>query len=174
MSHKDRRNGILIGLSLIVLLGIFIVGMSIVTEHVEIQTIETEYTGKIQFIPTLSTTGNNTIEMKLRYITVTRNINLNEYIYEHDESAIIDTNHTEIYKLSLSSVENKTRIYEIEKIINGTFIRVLEMSQEVLKALITPSETIYEGQHFTTQVIVKDEIVYLWITPKSEDGVVKA
>jgi len=167
---KKRSGGLVIGFSILLLLGLFIGGLKLMTEHIDIQTIETEYTGKIQFIPTVSTTGNNTIEMKLRYITVARNINLNEYIYKHDESAIIDTNHTEIYKLSLSSVENKTRIYEIEKIVNGTFIRVLEMSQGVLKTLVTPSETIYEGQHFTTQVIVKDEIVYLWVTQKSEVG----
>ena len=167
---KKRSGGLVIGFSILLLLGLFIGGLKLMTEHIDIQTIETEYTGKIQFIPTLSTTGNNTIEMKLRYITVARNINLNEYIYEHDESAIIDKNHTMIYKLSLTSVEGKTRIYKIEKIINGTFIRVLEMSQGVLKTLVTPSETIYEGQHFTTQVIVKDEIVYLWVTQKSEVG----
>jgi len=172
---KKNRDGVLIALSLLVLLGMFVVGMYLVTEHAEIQpiqTVEEESMGKLEFIPIVRTSGNNTITMRLRYITIKRNVNPFEYIYNHEESAITNTNHTDLYKLSLSSEDNTTRVYRVEKIVNGTFIRILRMSDELLTKLTSPNGDIYESGHFEMQVKSDIGNVYLHLT-LSEDGAVK-
>ena len=169
---KKNRNGVLIAISVVVMLGIFAIGMSLVSEHVDIQPISTE-TGRLEFIPIVRTTGNNTITMKLKYIPIAKNIDPFEYIYDHEESAITNTNHTELYKLSLSSVDNTTRVYRIEKIVNGTFIRILRMSDGLMEKLITPGESIYESGQFSIQVKTDAGNVYLYLTqiqkPEVED-----
>ena len=174
MTRKGKnRNGVLIAVSIVVLLGIFAVGMSMVSEHVEIETIEEgEENGRLEFIPIVRTSGNNTITMKLRYITIKRNVKPFEYIYEHKESAVTNTNHTELYKLSLNSEDNTTRVYHIEKIVNGTFIRILRMSDGLLTKLTSPNGDIYESGLFEIQVKSDNGNVYLYLT-LSEDGAVK-
>jgi hypothetical protein len=173
MVHKDRRNGILIGFSIIALLVIFVLGVSLV-EYAGIQITqpieEGEDIGKLEFIPTVSVTNNNTVTMKLRYITIKKNVNLFEYIFDHEESAITNTNHTKLYKLSLSSEDNTTRVYRIEKIVNGTFIRILRMSDDLLGNLTSDNGIVYKSVGFGFEVKTDAGNVYLYLTqiPKPE------
>jgi len=171
---KKNRDGILIALILIVLLGLFVVGMSLTLEHIRIQPIgEGEDMGRLEFIPIVRVTNNNTVTMKLKYIPIAKNINLFDYIYEHEENALTNTNHTKLFKLSLISEENATRVYKVEKIVNGTFIRILRMSDELLTKLTSPNGDIYKSGHFEIQVKSDIGNVYLYLT-LSEDGAVKA
>jgi hypothetical protein len=156
-------NGILLAISIAALLGIFAIGMTLVTEHVEIEPIGEE-NGRLELIPTVSVTNNNTVTMKLKYIPIRKNINPLEYIYEHNESAICNTNHTQLYKLSLNSTNNQTRVYKIEKIVSGTFIRIVRLSDGLLKNLTVSNGIIYEGTGFSFEVKTDAGNVYLYLT----------
>ena len=171
---KKNRDGILIALILIVLLGLFVAGMSLTLEHIRVQPIgEGEDTGKLEFIPIVGTNDAGTVTMRLKYIPIAKNINLFDYIYEHEESALTNTNHTELFKLSLISEENATRVYKVEKIVNGTFMRILQMSEGMLEHLTSPGD-VYEDAQGRFNMQVKSDIgnVYLHLT-LSEDGAVK-
>jgi hypothetical protein len=160
-----KSSGLAVVVSVLLLMGLFVVGVKLVTERVEIKTVNAE-TGTLEFIPTMSSTEDGTVSMGLRYIPIRQNVNVFEYIYEHDDIALSDSDHTELFKLGLSNESDSTRIYKVEKIINGTFLRVLSTSANWVKNLTTPSNVAYENTEKEYHVEVKTDSgnVYLYMS----------
>ena len=143
---KNQKEGLIIGMSILLLLGLFIAATQFMNEEVEIKTTGLE-TAQVEFIPRMTTTEAGFIKMNFKYIPVSRNINVFDFIFEREEILICDSEHTAFFKLSLESEDDKLRVYNIEKILEGTVFRILSMNINTLNYFITPDTELFQSQN---------------------------
>ena len=171
---KKQSSWVVVGISILLLIGLFVAGIRMMEKHTEIQTIETETKGQLEFVPTIKSDEAGTVSMKLKYIPVSRNINIFEHIYEKEEIAISDTNHTELYKLTWSASTKliNTHIYQVEKIVEGTFVCVLSMDIETLEILTTPDNGLFADPsgEYTAEVRAEGGNINLYLTHIVEEA----
>lgn len=172
MARRQKTNWFVVFVSVVILIAIFFVAVYVIDEKTQVVvTSESEEFGHLELIPTLSTTEGGAVDMKLRYITIQRNVNVFDYIFEHEEIAISDTNHTELYLLKRVNETNATHTYQISKIENATFIRILVMHDSTFENLTTVQNVVVQDTdyRYTAQVSAVGNEVYLTMTKVTEE-----
>lgn len=171
MARRKRTNWFAVFVSVIVLISMFVIAVFYIERETQvIVTSESEEYGKLQIIPTARSDENGSVSMRLRYITILKNVNIFEHIYENEEIAISDENHTELYLLERVNETNTTHTYQISKIENATFIRILVMPESTFRNLITPQNVIIQSDQgiYSAQVRSSGDQVYLTMTKEVE------
>ncbi len=173
MARRKRTNWFAVFVSVIVLISMFAIAVFYIERETEIiVTSESEEYGKLQIIPTMRSDENGSISLGLRYITILENVNVFEHIYENEEIAISDENHTALYLLERVNETNTTRTYQISKIENATFIRILVMPESTFRNLITPQDIIVQSDQgiYSAQVRSEGNEVYLTMTREADES----
>jgi hypothetical protein len=78
---------------------------------------------------------------------------------------MMNENHTELYLANRTETTENTHTYRLEKIENGTFIRVLVMPESIFENLTTVQDVIVQNEQgtYTAQVKAQGNAVYLTI-----------
>jgi len=167
MAKKQKTSWFAVFVSVILLIGMFAVAVYYIDQETQvIVASESDEYGKLELIPTVSTGENGSIDMKLRYITIQKNVNVFDHVFEHEEIAISDQNHTALYFLERVNATNNTHVYQISKIENATFIRILVMADSTFENLTTPANVIVQDTdgRYSAQVQASGSEVYLNLT----------
>lgn len=171
MAKKKSTSKLAVMVSALVLLFVFVAAIFYIERETQvIVASESDGYGNLEMIPTLSTSESGSVDMKLRYITIRENVNVFDYIYENQETAVSDFDHTALYLLERVNSTNATHTYQISKIENATFLRILVMQKELLDQITIPQNLIVQDDQgrYSAQVITEDSQVYLNLT-RSDD-----
>lgn len=169
--RRNRTNWFAVLVSVIVLISLFAVAVFYIERETQvIVTSESAEYGKLQIIPTVRSDENGSVSMRLRYVTILENVNIFEHIFENEEIAISDENHTELYLLERVNETNATHTYQISKIENARFIRILVMPESTFENLTTPKNVIVQSDQgiYSAQVRASGNQVYLTMTKEVE------
>lgn len=98
-----------------------------------------------------------------KYKVLASNINVYEYIYDHENIAFSNRAHTELYWLERVKTFDNTHVYEITKVKGWSATRILSTYDELFYQLITPRHVTYrtEDYKYEWKVYEQDGKLYL-------------
>lgn len=168
--RRGRTNRLAVFVSVVVLVGMFAVAVFYVQENTQVITASDDL-GSLELIPTVTTTENGTISMEMRYIPIRENVDIFDHIFKNEQVAMMNENHTELYLANRTETTENTHTYRLEKIANGTFIRVLVMPEETFENLTTVQNVIIQNEQgtYTAQVKSQGNNVYLTLSRVQEN-----
>lgn len=168
--RRGRTNRLAVFVSVVVLVGMFAVAVFYVQENTQVITASDDLV-RLVLVPTVSTSENGTLSMDLRYIPVRENVDLFDFVFNREQSAIINEDHTTLYLANRTNATENTHVYRLEKITNGTFIRMLEIPESVFENLTTEKDIIMQNEAgtYSAQVNAEGNAVYLNISRIIED-----